>query len=88
MAYAPDLSLIDKIEKCIQFVKWIPITYILTSVPCMILFRIKFLSYKFQIPTIILTLMVNKITIDYYTKKLENDKSHRKKMIFDIIDVD
>ena len=87
MTFAPpDLSIVVKISNVLEFIKWLPVTYIFTTVPLITLFKMKFLSFQFQIPTIILTMLLNKLTINYFNRKIKNDSQVRKKMIFDILD--
>lgn len=90
MAFAPpDLSILVKITNFVEFVKWLPITYVFTSSPFYILFPVKFISLKFQVPAVIITFAINKFVMNYFHQKIENDRqnrTHRKKMMFDILE--
>ena len=83
----PDLSLVVKIDKICTFIKWLPISYVCAAMPMCIFLPYKLLSFKFQIPTFILTLAINKKVIEYFDIKKKNDKI-KNKVMFELLDDD
>ena len=85
----PNLSIVRQVEKVMQFLRWLPVSYTAVSLPLyFIIPSAKFLSYKFQIPAFILTIAINKYIIKFCKRKQKRDRRRvsEEKLTYELLD--